>query len=197
MTIINIRGCNGSGKTTLVRKLIGLDPDARKVKLDTKVNEVRSFSTLGHNLPNLQTIVVGPYVDGKATGGMDNVHTTEEALWAVENAARHGANVVFEGVLISTVWATWLDHSRNLDKQLRMPITFAFLDTPVDVCVERVKQRRLAKGRPAEGFKEDQVRGKHAQIARVREKALAAGQRVVDLDGSLEQLVGLLEVNYE
>jgi thymidylate kinase len=188
MTIINVRGCNGSGKTTLVRKLIHLDPNAQKVTLDTQVTNNLLYKTPGHLLPNLETVVVGPYVDGKATGGMDNVHTTDEALWAVTNATRQARNVVFEGALISTVWSTWWELSQDLK-----PITFAFLDTPADLCVERVKQRRMAKGWPAEGFREDQVRGKHAQIARVREKALAAGQLVVDLDGSLEQLVGLLD----
>lgn len=194
MTIINIRGCNGSGKTTLVRKLIRLDPNATKISIRTFINEALIYVTHGHLLPTFQTIVVGPYKDGKATGGMDNVHTTMEAICVVGNAATRARNVVFEGVLISTVWGTWNEISRKLEKDLGKPITFAFLDTPADVCVERVKQRRIAKGRPAEGFREDQVRGKHAQIARVREKALAAGQRVVDLDGSLGQLVDLLEM---
>lgn len=193
MTIINVRGCNGSGKTTLVRRLIHLDPNAQKVTLDTQVTNNLIYKTPGHFLPNLETIVLGPYVEGKATGGMDNVNTTIEATWAVMNAARQARNVVFEGVLISTVWSTWWELSQDLEAKLGKPITFAFLDTPADVCVERVKQRRLAKGRPAEGFREDQVRGKHTQIARVREKALKARQLVADLDGSVGQLLDLLE----
>ncbi|MDB5177564.1 MAG: hypothetical protein JWN75_1232 [Candidatus Saccharibacteria bacterium] len=186
--IINIRGCNGAGKTTLVRKLIEAEP------LPIDVVIASGYLTPGHYLPETRTLIVGPYKPGKATGGMDNVNTTDEAKAAVAAGALglfglsgeelcHGPPraVVFEGVLISTVYQTWVDFARE-----NGGMKWAFLRTDVEECIRRVKERRAAKGRPEEGFKEKLVRDKHRSIESVRRKAIAAGLLVTDLTPGYE-----------
>jgi hypothetical protein len=175
----------GAGKTTLVRRLIESD---KAGQIDVLIGR---HHTPGHYLPDTQTLVVGPYKPGKATGGMDNVNSTDEAKaavlagalgdfqYAVRDFGRYTTpprNVVFEGVLISTVYQTWADFSRNvkLHMDIGEGITFAFLMTPADECVRRVKQRRAEKGRPEEGFKEKLVTNKHRSIQSVRQKVRAA-----------------------
>lgn len=195
--IINIRGANGAGKTSLVRAIMRDRPQQEVL--------IGDFHVPGHWLYEDGIVIVGPYVEGKATGGMDNVNTTEMALDAVEKAARgafrraEGAvggvllgpvrAVVFEGILISTVYKTWLEFSRDVTSNRpgrEVSFAWAFLPTSAAQCVERVKQRRAAKGRPEEGFKEDLVMDKHASISRVREKALSDAQVVLDLPADTE-----------
>lgn len=180
--VINVRGTNGSGKSTLVRSLFG--SDQRPVKLG-------AFNTPAHWLPELKTIVVGPYPEGKATGGMDCVRTSEEAIVAVAEAANVTQlpvrAVVFEGILISTVYARW----KTLSARLRAEghsYTWAYLVTPLEECVNRVGRRRVAAGRPPEGFNATLVEDKFRSIAGTRGKAKADGETVVDLLPGLEHL---------
>lgn len=190
LRVINIRGTNGSGKTTLVRMLMAADAAEMPISIGEK-------GTPGHWLPNQRIVIVGPYPSTKATGGMDNVRTTQEALEAVMAAAEgrftlNGAPfdwktqgtiraVVFEGILISTVYQTWLDFSRKLKGWHSEGLVWAFMDTPKEVCVERVKERRAAKGRPTEGFKEELVTEKWEAIQRVRRKAEQDRELVLSL----------------
>ena len=190
LRVINIRGTNGSGKTTLVRSLMTDEPDEVPV-------EIGNERTPGHWLPKKRIVIVGPYPSTKATGGMDNVRTTAEALEAVMAAAEgrflirgsffdyrvQGSirAVVFEGILISTVYQTWLDFSRKLKGWHSEGLVWAFMDTPKEVCVERVKERRAAKGRPTEGFKEELVTEKWEAIQRVRRKAEQDRELVLSL----------------
>lgn len=188
LRVINIRGTNGSGKTSLVRSLMSADEPVDVV--------IGPHETPGHWLPNQRIVIVGPYPEGKATGGMDNVRTTQEALDAVKAAAQGDFRgkqecapfdgqvihaVVFEGILISTVFKTWLDFSRELKTWHSEGLIWAFMSTPLETAIERVKQRRAAKGRPTEGFKEDQVADKFKSIAGNRQKATDAGEIVLDL----------------
>lgn len=171
--ILNIRGCNGSGKTTLARSLL----DA------TTMREV-TLSVAGVLLPKGKPPVItvdaggnvaliGPYV-GRKTGGCDCLPDFATVRAAIDAAALLYPHVVFEGVTLATVYSSWAeyDDSRGRD------ITWAFLDTPLEVCLARIYQRN--GGQP---IKEKLVADKHRSIQTVRGKALADHRRVVDVPG--------------
>jgi predicted ABC-type ATPase len=165
---INVRGCNGSGKTTLLRQL---------GKEATHVTQV----TVPDHRPIPITIgpgwaIVGDYTEAAAgctTAGLDRIKTQAAAKAAAEEAAKlPGVNtVLFEGVVVSTIYGPWKEWSDRNGGMI-----WAFLDTPLEVCLQRIQARN--GGKP---IKEDQVADKHRTISRVRDKALADHQAVLSL----------------
>lgn len=170
MKYINVRGCNGSGKTTLLRSL-ARDPLCR----------VSNVIVLGHNpIPVTYTpdgiAIIGDYTPataGATTAGLDRVRTQAAAKAVAELVGRDPdvKAVLFEGVVVSTIYGPWLEWSRANGGMI-----WAFLDTPLEVCLNRIQKRNGGKH-----IQEDQVAAKHRIIARVRDKALADGETVRDI----------------
>lgn len=131
--IVNIRGTSGSGKSTLVRQLLthinatpmGVSPTPGYVG--------RLFGTTE------SVAVVGSYHN--QCGGCDGIKTQDEIESRVLDFAATYDHVVFEGVLISTIYSRWAHLAHQ-----RPPWSFLFLDTPLDVCIARINERRAAKG---------------------------------------------------
>lgn len=186
-TFVNIRGTNGSGKSTLARRFFGehdgevvlVDQTfAREKKLDdgsTTVEHV-PIKVTGRVNPDGLYCVVGNYTT--MAGGLDKVKFFEAQFKAIEAALAlpDVQIVVAEGVLASTVFGSWAEHAKKLIAEGHNVI-WAFLDTPVDVCLERIQKRN--GGKP---IKEDLVRDKWNQIDKVRQRAeLVRGLRVVQL----------------
>lgn len=198
---INIRGCNGSGKTTVLRSLAKMGGACSVVYLFPGYPPVRSprahppkrgefgkdeqkplAVTLVHPQPDWRPLAfIGDYspaASAATTAGLDRVHTQEEAKGMIEAVAEfyNPIAVLFEGVVVSTIFEPWLNFSRVTLLQHGEEMTWAFLDTPLEVCLQRIQARN--GGQP---IKEDLVADKHRTIARVRDKALAAEAPVVDL----------------
>jgi hypothetical protein len=123
--------------------------------------------------PNLY--VVGPYTT--QCGGCDAVKTQDECCNSVRTFASQG-DVVFEGLLISHIFDRYhkLDHEMA-DKYSQHTI-WAFLDTPLEVCLDRVRSRRNARaaltGKPVKEFNEKNTRDKWHDSLRGFEKCQAA-----------------------
>lgn len=135
--IINIRGCNGSGKTTIVRRFLERLPyeklgDNPLKPLGYKVNA----KDWGINTP---IYVVGSYEN--TCGGADGISTQEEIADRVVKAYGFG-HVLVEGLLMSKSSAG--GHVAPILKE--HGAIFAFLNTPWDVCLERVLNRRKEAG---------------------------------------------------
>ncbi|CAB4161530.1 hypothetical protein UFOVP731_60 [uncultured Caudovirales phage] len=192
MNVINIRGTNGSGKTTLLKRLVIEDKLSREI-------EIGPHKTKGHYIPSLYAIVVGSYAAGQPISGMDRVKTTAEAVESVIAAATgdhtggKACCALFEGVIISTVWSTWLSTSEILRRRNGTGMTWAFLQTPVWQCLERISARQRAKGAQREIDKK-LVEGKQRSIDRIRHKAMCSGEIVVDLpiESEYNALVSLI-----
>lgn len=176
MAIVNLRGTNGSGKSTVARALLGYSPGIVHL----------TPSTPGY-IGEDGVVVVGTYPEGK-TGGMDRVREQVEARKAVWEAAkfsreRNGSDVpprvLFEGLLISTIYKPWLELSEALEAEYGEAgrIVWAFMDTPIDTCLARIQERN--GGKPV---KEDQVRNKVHTLERVKAKAEGDGQTVTEVD---------------
>jgi len=163
--IFTLRGTNGSGKSYLIRKLLDSYPH-RQVEG-------------GYFIPTLNLYVVGDYEH--SSGGCDRIGTTEEVMEAIEKFHSSGGNVIFEGVIVSTVFKTWADFGRE-----RM--VWLFLDTPLHVCAERVKKRGGTSH-------QQKIRHKHSQIRRLANKVKFNGypHYWIRYNHSLKDLVNVLK----
>jgi len=108
------------------------------------------------------TYVLGSYAN--TCGGMDTVGTAAKVMALVDKYAGLG-NVIFEGLLQSTYYGAMGTHSRKYGDRY----IYAFLDTPIELCLERVIARRDASGR-GNKFNPQLTRDKHATINTLRLK---------------------------
>lgn len=196
-TLINVRGCNGSGKTTLLRCL-ARSPECRLVDVYQPLYRVEDIKkgALPERLgkPKGRPIQVTITPDGLAmlgdytvaassstTAGCDRI-SRQADIKAALLAAREleGVDVVlFEGVVVSTIFGPWWKFSNEVGTTSNRDtfgwgFVWAFLDTPLNVCLARVQIRN--GGKP---IQEDLVSDKHRGIARVRDKAKEAGDEWV------------------
>lgn len=182
MKFINVRGCNGSGKTSVLRSLAKRSGTALTLRLSPPFpasEQSPPHDPIPFTFSDDGVAILGDYrppqpgTKEATTAGCDRVKTqaaTKAALeWA---AAQPGVWVVlFEGVVVSTIYGPWKEWA-----EAQGGMAWAFLDTPLATCLERIQKRN--GGKP---IQEDQVADKHRTIARVRGKALADGLVVADL----------------
>jgi len=164
--LVNIRGCNGSGKTTIVRRFLDkLPTQSLGGRPDKPVGYKVDASGWGIQAP---VFIVGSYEN--TCGGADGIKTQEEIAERIVQALPYG-HVIVEGLLMS----------KSSDKGHTAPIIrdhngiFAFLDTPWDVCLDRVLNRRLAAGNDKEFDPEKTMRMAYKQCHRSAELLTAAG----------------------
>lgn len=138
--IINIRGTSGSGKSTLVRNVLACYESRTVFKEPSRRQPIGYLyhrrKTLGQ--PGRSLAVVGHYET--ACGGCDTIPNLERTFELVRQSHAAGHDVLFEGLLISSeVNRTVALHTDGL------PLQIIALDTPLDICIESINQRRWAK----------------------------------------------------
>lgn len=181
--IINIRGTNGSGKTHLARQLIAPDPtpvDLNWYQAPTKKDPERKLRVEGWGHPG-ETLAIGSYRQG--CGGMDTIPSFEIQQMAIICAQQLPVppqDVVCEGVLASTVAGSWLDFFKKCAPE-RGPILIAYLDTPLELCLERITARQIAAKGEAREIKIDLVKNKIKAIEATRAKFKEAGIMTVTI----------------
>jgi hypothetical protein len=162
--IINLRGSNASGKTSAAREII-----RRSGALPIRLKP--GARPLGYAAgPPYPVTVVGSYEN--ACGGCDTIRTVAEMLRRVERAAALGQHVLFEGILISTTFGAIGEWARG-----RPDVVFMFLDTPLEVCLDRLDRRRAESGRASKPLNLDNVKAKWEQNARLLNRFRAEGLR--------------------
>lgn len=174
--VVNLRGPKGSGKSTLVYKLLS-EYGHTPVSDDLRPNARLAYV---HQLPG-NFFVLGNYDGG--TAGSEGL--AEEQLIALLRRYLERGMVFFENM--KEIVLRYHEFSRELGPGRYV---WAFLDTPVEQCVQNIYKRN--GGKP---FQEDKVRKQHRYywnrfIPRVRE----LGEEVVVLDHghAYEHLVWLL-----
>src|SRR5262245_48356036 len=132
--LINLRGTSGSGKSTVVRNLMA----------QTGCKPI--YGALGLRLPEAYQLklpqpvyVLGPYTTA-CGGGCDQVQPFALIPEMIERYAKRGC-VIFEGLLMSTFFG---EVGRLLMETGDSAVMF--LDTPLRICIDRVKARRRAAG---------------------------------------------------
>lgn len=185
--IVNIRGTSGSGKTTLMRQFMDHVGDWDQL-MSENMRKVEGY----RSLPDGAFYVLGSYAN--VCGGCDGIPTQDAVCNRVREYAKHGS-VLFEGLLISHLYTRYL----NLAREYPQGFAFAFLDTPLDVCLERVQARRDARadklGKPRTPLNPDNTVAKWHETHRVANRFVEDGLPVLWLpwEDALPPLVELLE----
>lgn len=196
--IINIRGTSGSGKTTVVREIMSLcsqDRGGRDVQWPWS-QALADSKVIGYTHQDWKIFVTGKYTT--ACGGCDTIKTQKEVKDLILEWAGKGYHVIYEGLLISTIYEPWLEFARLRETHNYLNILpehhdvlgkctcgailhrFVFLNTSLKECMARVTQRRAASGnvRPINWkLTED----KFKTIYRIEGKLKQAGADVVSL----------------
>lgn len=172
--VINVRGNSGSGKTHLTRQFMkefGVDQplffdwiaDKRK-RPHAMVNKKQTIA------------VVGSY--DNACGGCDTIKTQHQVVERVEALWRAGYKLIWlEGLIMSTIYGSVGEYSEQLEDRW----VFAYLDTPIEECIKRVKARRVKAGKPPE-FNEKNTRNRVNSIISSRARCVLEGRTVLDLN---------------
>jgi uridine kinase len=136
--IIDIRGTNGSGKSHIVHELMKEFP--HQCIVDESIDSPGHIE--GYEFPSLRLFVAGPYAT--QCGGCDGIHTQAEICDIVKRRSQQW-DVLLEGLLVSHTFTRWFEMSRKIPDW-----KFFFLDTPLQVCIDRCIARRLAAGNTKE-----------------------------------------------
>ncbi len=178
--IINVRGNSGSGKTHLAREFMALCTPP-----ESWINEGEPDQSLVYK--GQFWVVLGKYHN--ACGGADGIHMQAEIVRRIKFYNKEGANVFVEGLLMSGMYGTVGKFSERFGDRW----VFAFLNTPLELCLRRVQLRRDAAGNE-KPFNPANTERRHDVIARTRLRIHDMGRRVVDLDykDPLEQLLKII-----
>lgn len=175
--IVNIRGTHGSGKSTVVKKIME-KYGAAVVEHEQKTRSTRPlvYKVIMPGDPLKWLFVIGPYTS--ACGGCDAIQPYDRIWPLVDKYGALGYHVLFEGALVSSSYGNIGRSSEAYGDNF----VFAFMDTPLDVCLERIVARRAAKGnfKPLDPtnteFKFHAVNSSRAKIIDVHKR------RVVDIN---------------
>ena len=175
MKIIKLHGVSGAGKTTAVKALIE-NAESNEQKSFPYKFAGRAYEGKYHLLwlPEIEEPVylIGNYAVN--TGGVDSINDIN-AITSIIDVLHKKGHVVFEGLLISTYYGHLGQHS----KQYGDAYIYAFLDTPEEVCVDRVMKRREAAGIVRE-YNPIPAKEKFRMVERVRDKVWEMDHRVFD-----------------
>lgn len=165
--IYDIRGTNGSGKSTLVREIL------RRWKNVFIQNEEIPY----HYVYGLNLCIMGGYA-GKGSG-VDNVKGSDRLQKFMWSKLEDGHNVLLEGVIVSHIFGRWNEMAHNV-KAEGYDYKFYYMDVPVEVAIERVKDRREAAGKDREYDPHNTIKFQES-ILRVVNKLEEEGHEVTRL----------------
>jgi len=134
--IVSLRGTSGSGKSTVAFTFLKNYPNSELIGSDNKIKGYRI------DVPELKNPI---YLLGKYTtvcGGCDQINRQQEAADRAVHYHQDG-HVLMEGLLASAAGPAG---AVTMTIQATGEAVFAILTTPVELCIERVKARRLARG---------------------------------------------------
>jgi len=182
--IINIRGTHGSGKSTIMFNL--LQRYESSVESVDERGRPRGYIV---SVPFLDrpVLIVGAYKT--ACGGCDGIQPYTLIWPRIVEYAQKG-HVLFEGALVSSSYG-------NIGRASEIygdDMVFAFMDTPVETCIQWILKRREAKGN-TQPFSDKNTRSKHECVARSIPKIRDEFKRrvvVLDHRKATSQVLGLL-----
>ena len=184
--IIKIHGCSGAGKTTVARAVMMAAAHIDMVEPKPNKPEAYVCSLDGVKEP---VVVLGSYTNN--CGGMDTVSSAGKAIEMVKFYHSVG-HVIHEGLLQSTYYgAMGVDSKQYGDDYI-----YAFMDTPLIVCLERVVQRRM-ENNTKNKFNPELTKDKYNTIAALQLKVERLGHKIAVIkyqEPVLPQILNLLGV---
>ena len=180
--IISLRGTHGSGKSTVVRTILDRYPSERLGPEKKPLGYQLSIPGLDRHL-----MIVGGY--RTACGGCDGIQPYALIWPRVQEYATIG-HVLFEGALVSSSYGNIGRASEVYGNDM----VFAFMDTPLEVCIQWIKNRRLSRGDTRDLDPRNCV-SKFKTVLRSIEVARELNRRVVIIDHkkAVPQILGLLQ----
>ena len=206
MVIVNIRGTSGSGKSTLVHRFLQEHPHEpiKAILSDWKKEKVVAYkcNILNHeeiaNRPRFNVVDLSKprftYVMGRyetQCGGWDSMSykgSHEDLQQMIDMAAEKG-NVIFEGLTVSSSYGRWLKISQKYPGQF----VWAFMDTPEEVCYQRILARSGREPKRDANGSADYNRKYHGCEVQSK-KLIEMGEKVIWLSSDTNGYQKLLEV---
>lgn len=162
--ICTIQGTNGSGKTTIVYDLLGRFPHRPIYGIAGPRYPEAYKLDIGEDIP---LHVLGSY--HTAAGGIDWIGDFDTLIFLLDKYIPKG-HVLFEGLITSgvrgRVGEKLEEHGKNF--------AVLFIDTPLETCIKRVKQRRATKGNE-KVFDPKNLIKKFSAVQRTRKRYLEDG----------------------
>lgn len=197
--ILNIRGSSCSGKSTNVYRLLQEYPS---VEVWERVGWNKAKPRCVGHLVAGGLFVVGPYLSTAKTGGLDMLmpaRTELVTLWLERNMTQY-PHVIFESMMASLAIGRYHELRKRLDAQLGVTnsITFAFMDTPLEVCRQRILSRNGGRGPTGKGINEEAtVDHQWHRVRQIKQRLLEKGEHCYDLnyEQSYEQVVSMLRAS--
>lgn len=185
--IINIRGTSGSGKTTAVRNLMALFPEKSNIKIEGRKQPIGYV--LRHPARARPLYILGHYET--ACGGCDTINGMDEIYKYVREGAAQG-DVLFEGLLISAE----INRTVQLHKDFPGELHVLALNTPLEVCIDSINQRRWTKNPDKPPVKEKNTTSKFRGVQSCMRRFEAEGlnARWVDRDQAFNYMREVLGV---
>ena len=179
--IINIQGCSGSGKSTIAYAFLKKFPVVDEIRVKGKVEAYRIVTRWG------DLFIIGRYETD--CGGCDTISSQDEVCRLVRKYAKKG-HVIFEGLIVSYCYGRYSSLLRKLGPENVM----VFLDTPLKVCISRVKRRRKRKGN-TKPFNTTGTEAKWHGSKRYIERAIKEGNNfyVAEYRNAYEEVLWLLK----
>jgi cytidylate kinase len=181
-TIVKLHGTSGSGKSTVAHNFLAAAVEVQPI-LSVR-GKVEAYKTIQPHR-DVPLFIVGPYKT--QCGGLDAIGDVDDQIRLVEQCAECG-NVFYEGLLASTYYG----RLGAMSEQFGDRHIFAFLDTPMDVCLQRIRERRLEVGND-KPLNEDNTRKRQRSIDALQAKLRRQGRdvRVISYIQATEQVRGL------
>lgn len=174
MKSYQLRGTNGSGKTFVARWLLE-QSEAKAIKV---IGAKKPESYFGH-FEGIPLIILGSYET--ACGGCDTIPSVGRVAELLEHYMTDGdcgnGIIFFEGLMISHMLGTVGAMQAKLGKENNV---LAFLDTPLDKCIERVMHRRQLR-KDERPFDPKNVIADHPRVFQSRENAIKQNYRIRDV----------------
>jgi hypothetical protein len=185
-TIVAIKGTNGSGKSSVVRALVAHLGKAATLRFQNKNAGYRC------TYEDAALFVLGKYES--ACGGLDSSFSyggaADDLLLCLDALAAKG-HVVCEGVIAITSYGFGrVTGFADEQKAKGNRVIFARLDTPAELCVERVRHRREEVGN-FKPFNPEKLIHKYESVLKSQEKLQQAGYdaRVLPHEEPLQTLL--------
>lgn len=157
--VISLQGSNGSGKTTIVYNILNKFPHRPIYGISGPRYPEAYEVKIGDDSP---LYILGPY--HTPTGGTDWLGDHDTIIRLIQKYAVKG-NVLFEGLITSGCRGRVGEVLETFGKDAAV----LFIDTPMETCIERVKNRRSARGNGKE-FNPNNLIKKYQAVRRTRKR---------------------------
>lgn len=169
MGVVDVRGTHGSGKSWVVHQILKYYPF-------TPVLEGKKH--LGYSSQE-GIAVIGRY--DTTCGGCDGIKTPAEVHRRLRLFMQDHRHVVMEGILIAHTAGRYIDLAGEIINR-GYGYTFCFLNTPLKLCIERVRARRAQEKKDPNFYTGNLIKDYTVIWSRCRLKVQRAGLPVKVLD---------------